>query len=222
MVDYYLILSRVGWHHGIFVSNLSCIGSNLVYRKPSGAYRQKMKDPPSIFTVIKSYRTFVYNLFILPQPLSTKRLVLAFLYVIFNFVIAIWLSILKWSNPSKTVSDSIFIILGLNLLIYLVFFVLMKWRKEPRKANMEALFHAFVSLAFAGIAIGFYLQGNTSRDLTPPESRNLNNECVFMTLFDNHDLWHFFSAGSIFFALVTMLTVDDLWLDEPRDKIAVF
>ena len=139
-----------------------------------------------------------------------------------NLFIAIWLSVLKSNSPNKTVSDSIFIILGLNLLFYLVFFVAMKWKTEPSRANAQALFHAIVAVGFAVLAGCCYSHGNTSRDLTPPESRNLNDECVLLDFFDFHDLWHFSSAAAIFFAFVTMLTVDDIWLDEPRNSIAVF
>ncbi len=52
--------------------------------------------------------------------------------------------------------------------------------------------------------------------------RNLNEPCNWMDFFDNHDMWHFFSATSLFLAFIGLLTIDDDLLFEPRDQIRVF
>ena len=43
-----------------------------------------------------------------------------------------------------------------------------------------------------------------------------------MDFYDNHDLWHYFSAAGIFMAFLALLTIDDDILFVPRDKIDVF
>ena len=39
---------------------------------------------------------------------------------------------------------------------------------------------------------------------------------------DNHDMWHFYSAGGCFMAFLALLTVDDDLLATERDQIEVF
>ena len=70
--------------------------------------------------------------------------------------------------------------------------------------------------------IGFYVDRSANRNLTPAESRNWNAECVLLDFYDNHDLWHFFSAAGIFMAFMALLNVDDDILFVPRDKIDIF
>jgi hypothetical protein len=43
-----------------------------------------------------------------------------------------------------------------------------------------------------------------------------------MDFFDNHDMWHFFSATALFLAFIGLLTIDDDLLYVDRDKIRVF
>ncbi len=52
--------------------------------------------------------------------------------------------------------------------------------------------------------------------------RNLNEPCNWMDFFDNHDMWHFFSATALFLAFIGLLTIDDDLLYVDRDKIRVF
>merc|ERR1719351_746693 len=68
---------------------------------------------------------------------------------------------------------------------------------------------AILALVLGLIAIHFYQARSANRNLTPAESRNLNSECNFLDFYDNHDLWHFFSAAGVFMAFLALLTVDD-------------
>jgi hypothetical protein len=77
-------------------------------------------------------------------------------------------------------------------------------------------------MIFAGIAFYYYKNRNANRNLSPAESRNLNEDCIWLQFYDNHDLWHFFSAAAIFMAFLGLLTVDDDLLEVPRDKIYVY
>ena len=52
--------------------------------------------------------------------------------------------------------------------------------------------------------------------------RNMNELCQFMDFFDNHDMWHFLSATSLFLAFIFLLTIDDDLLLTDRTKIIVF
>ena len=50
----------------------------------------------------------------------------------------------------------------------------------------------------------------------------MNVPCSYMDFFDNHDMWHFFSATALFLAFIFLLTIDDDLLLEQRKKIDVF
>ena len=71
-------------------------------------------------------------------------------------------------------------------------------------------------------AIYFYLQRSANRNLTPAQSRDLNSECTILEFYDNHDMWHFFSAAGVFMSFLALLTVDDDLLSVPREHIDVF
>ena len=80
----------------------------------------------------------------------------------------------------------------------------------------------FISTILFISGIGFYANRSANRNLTPAESRNWNSDCNFMDFYDNHDIWHFFSAAGIFMAFMALLNVDDDILFVPRDKIDIF
>lgn len=44
--------------------------------------------------------------------------------------------------------------------------------------------------------------------VTPAESRELNQKCIILGFYDNHDVWHFLSATAMFFSfLVSIICV---------------
>ena len=71
-------------------------------------------------------------------------------------------------------------------------------------------------------ALYFFLSIKSSSLVTPAESRNLNEECAILDLYDNHDIWHIFSAGGLFFSYMMLLTLDDGLFDVRRDSIHIF
>ena len=48
------------------------------------------------------------------------------------------------------------------------------------------------------------------------------SDCRLFHFYDNHDIWHFLSAGSLFLGFMILLTIDDDLAETPRDKIPVF
>lgn len=83
-------------------------------------------------------------------------------------------------------------------------------------------FFSISAFILGSIAAVFYLDRSANRNMSPAESRNLNEDCTLLDFYDNHDLWHFFGSAAIFMAFLALLTVDDDLLNVPRDKIAVF
>ncbi len=46
--------------------------------------------------------------------------------------------------------------------------------------------------------------------MTPAESRQLNQECILLDFYDNHDVWHFLSATAMFFSFLVSAATFDL------------
>ncbi|XP_037024124.1 SID1 transmembrane family member 1-like [Bradysia coprophila] len=59
-------------------------------------------------------------------------------------------------------------------------------------------------------------------NLSPAESRAKNAPCIVKGFYDTHDLWHFLSAGAIFFFYMALLTLDDGILHKRREEIVGF
>ena len=79
-----------------------------------------------------------------------------------------------------------------------------------------------LALAFALVATGFYANKHQSRNLSPSQSREKNAECIFLDFYDNHDLWHFFSAVGLFFMFLMVLTIEDHNMETSWNDIRVF
>ena len=71
-------------------------------------------------------------------------------------------------------------------------------------------------------ALYFFTAIKSSSLVTPAESRNLNDECAVLDLYDNHDIWHIFSAGGLFFSYMMILTLDDGLFYTRREEIHIF
>ncbi|XP_025103209.1 SID1 transmembrane family member 2-like isoform X2 [Pomacea canaliculata] len=72
-----------------------------------------------------------------------------------------------------------------------------------------------------GVAISYFVSILSSWELSPEESRTKNMPCV-LDFYDYHDIWHFLSAGAIFFSFMVLLTLDDDLDNRPRNTIFIF
>ncbi|XP_046446451.1 SID1 transmembrane family member 1-like [Daphnia pulex] len=112
-------------------------------------------------------------------------------------------------------------ILVTNLFLYFTFYIFMKvWHGE--KILCHAIFHMVCAFLFGIPAMYFFINNAATWSKTAAESRIFNRECQVLSFYDNHDIWHFLSAGSLFFFLMTLLTLDDDLAYTPRDEIPVF
>jgi hypothetical protein len=165
------------------------------------------------------------------QVFSRKRQFCAAIFVLINWSIAAYFVGDKLKNPKKTVSHAILVILGVNLFIYLLFFVFSKKccnrqkngsGRSQNRIHFSGILFSLLAIVFAVIGFLCYRNRNANRNLSAAESRNLNDNCIFLDFYDFHDLWHFFSAAAIFMAFLGLLTVDDDLLDVPRNEINVY
>ncbi|XP_078512031.1 SID1 transmembrane family member 1 [Lissotriton helveticus] len=108
-----------------------------------------------------------------------------------------------------------------NLLLYLAFYIIMKLRSSERIQPIPLF--CIIATAFVwASALYFFFQNLSSWEKTPAESREKNRECILMSFFDDHDIWHFLSAAAMFFSFLVLLTLDDDLDSVRREKIPVF
>ena len=82
-------------------------------------------------------------------------------------------------------------------------------------------FYLTAAVAFLFLGCYFFAAELKSSARSPAASRDLNAECALL-IFDNHDLWHFFSATGLFFIFMMVLTIEDNNAETSWDKIRVF
>uniref|UniRef100_A0A8C3RZF0 SID1 transmembrane family member 2 n=1 Tax=Chelydra serpentina TaxID=8475 RepID=A0A8C3RZF0_CHESE len=108
-----------------------------------------------------------------------------------------------------------------NLLLYFAFYIIMKLRSGERIKLIPLLCIIFTSVVW-GFALFFFFQGLSTWQKTPAESRQHNRDCILLSFFDDHDIWHFLSSIAMFGSFLVLLTLDDDLDCVQRDKIYVF
>ncbi|XP_068219053.1 SID1 transmembrane family member 1-like [Palaemon carinicauda] len=151
------------------------------------------------------------------RPMYCDRIVLLLLGNAANWGLAIYGMV---STPSDFASYLLIIFLT-NLLLYIAFYIIMKLRHGERLL-LQSVVYLVLCLFGWGAAIFFYVHHTTTWALTPAHSRQYNQECLLLHFYDTHDIWHFLSAGAMFFGFMLLLTLDDDRALIPREKIPVF
>lgn len=108
-----------------------------------------------------------------------------------------------------------------NLLLYFAFYIIMKLRSGERIQCLALVCILFTAVVW-GFALFFFFQGLSTWQKTPAESRDHNRECILLSFFDDHDIWHFLSSIAMFGSFLVLLTMDDDLDTVQRDKIFVF
>ncbi|XP_013881472.1 SID1 transmembrane family member 2 [Austrofundulus limnaeus] len=108
-----------------------------------------------------------------------------------------------------------------NLLLYFAFYIIMKLRSGERIKCLPFVCILFTAVVW-GFALYFFFQGLSTWQKTPAESREHNRDCILLSFFDDHDIWHFLSSIAMFGSFLVLLTMDDDLDTVQRDKIYVF
>ncbi|KAF7272265.1 hypothetical protein GWI33_014926 [Rhynchophorus ferrugineus] len=108
-----------------------------------------------------------------------------------------------------------------NTVIHISFYTLMKLIHKERIC-IESIIFGALGLGF-WIASGiFFLDAATLWTVTPAESRQWNQGCIFMNFFDKHDVWHLLSAKALYFTFLYLMYLDDDLCGKPQRNIPVF
>ena len=143
---------------------------------------------------------------------------IALLFVVngLNFAMIVYGAISGVAIPNYL----LFVFLG-NLFFYATHYIAMKiYHKE--RVTWHPIVFGVLALASAVPALIFFGMKQYKSDLTPAQSRNLNDECYIPGLMDNHDIWHMLSASGLYFTFNMILTLDNGLYNVPRDKIRIF
>ncbi|XP_054482783.1 SID1 transmembrane family member 2 isoform X2 [Anoplopoma fimbria] len=108
-----------------------------------------------------------------------------------------------------------------NLLLYFAFYIIMKLRSGERIQCLPLVIILFTAVVW-GLALYFFFQGLSTWQKTPAESREHNRDCILLSFFDDHDIWHFLSSIAMFGSFLVLLTMDDDLDAVQRDKIFAF
>ena len=155
------------------------------------------------------------------RPHSLERFICLVFWNMINWLLAGYGATVLAKNAGSDFASFLLGILIINLLLYTKFYLVMKLRHGER-ILIQPLFYIIVSLLTWSGALYFFLAASTSWVLPPAESRHLNKECVMFNFYDNHDIWHFLSALSLFLSYMILLCLDDDLTNTPREKIPVF
>lgn len=150
-------------------------------------------------------------------PMYIDRMVLLVLGNIVNWSLAAY-GLIKRPNDFASYLLAIAIC---NLLLYFAFYIIMKLRSGERIKWLALVCILFTAVVW-GFALYFFFQGLSTWQKTPAESREHNRDCILLSFFDDHDIWHFLSSIAMFGSFLVLLTMDDDLDTVQRDKIFVF
>ena len=154
------------------------------------------------------------------KPMYPDRMLLLVLFNMVNWGMAAF-GIVRLLEEGGDFASFLLAIFIMNLLLYTSFYILMKLRHGERICR-QPLTYILVSWVSWGGAMYFFINKSTSWAMSPAESRHFNTECTLFHFYDNHDIWHFLSATSLFLSFMILLTLDDDLAEKPREKIPVF
>ncbi|XP_030632635.1 SID1 transmembrane family member 2-like [Chanos chanos] len=150
-------------------------------------------------------------------PMYIDRMVLLVIGNIVNWSLAAYGLIKKPNN----FASYLLVIAICNLLLYFAFYIIMKLRSGERIKCLALVCILFTAVIW-GFALFFFFQGLSNWKKTPAESREHNRECILLSFFDDHDIWHFLSSIAMFGSFLVLLTMDDDLDSVQRNKIIVF
>jgi len=152
------------------------------------------------------------------RPMYMDRMILLALANVTNWSIAVY-GILRQPKDFASYLLSIFMV---NLVLYLIFYIIMKLRHKEKILLLPKLYILLSSVSWGASLFFFLARKSISWELTPAQSREKNRPCEILNFYDDHDIWHFLSAASMFFSFMLLLTMDDDLMFTKRSKIPVF
>ncbi|KAL3274294.1 hypothetical protein HHI36_015699 [Cryptolaemus montrouzieri] len=153
-------------------------------------------------------------------PNKKVRFILLVLANFINFAI-LMMGMCLYSVGATDFGTFLLLILMGNAILHTIFYVSMKLIHKE-KLCIEATVYGMLSLMVWTASAMYFFDKSTLWMVTPAESRNWNQECMFLNFFDKHDIWHLFSAPALYFTFMLLLCLDDDLVQTPQENIPVF
>lgn len=104
-------------------------------------------------------------------------------------------------------TDWILFISVVNLIIYFVYYIFLKIINKEHISIIIKI-GICIDLIISIISFYFYFHTNYNSLLPIAKSNELNEKCILFNYFDNHDLWHLFSAIGFYIFMNIILFID--------------
>ena len=154
------------------------------------------------------------------KPMYPDRLILLIIFNVANWGMEGY-GLAKIAPMHGDFASFLLGVLIANVMMYTVFYILMKLRYREG-FSWPTVCYIFISFFTWIGAMYFFFNKSTSWALTQAQSKHYNQKCKLFNFYDNHDIWHFLSAGSLFLSFMILLTWDDKLILVRRDTIPVF
>lgn len=141
------------------------------------------------------------------------------------------LNILNWAcavvghvtfYESQDIASYFLMLFLLNMTVYTGIYVTLKVGLAKERVPWSSWIYLGLSLPFWVAGIYLFFKLTATWDKSQAESRELNEECIFLKFYDYHDIWHFLSAFGMFLMFMFLFTLDDDLMDKERVRIKVF
>ncbi|KAK9887856.1 hypothetical protein WA026_000164 [Henosepilachna vigintioctopunctata] len=154
------------------------------------------------------------------KPNKKYRFILLVLANCINFCM-LMLGLCLYSVDATDFGTFLLLILMGNSILHTIFYTCMKL-VHKEKLCIEAIVYGILSIVVWAASAIYFFDKSTLWMVTPAESRNWNQDCVFLGFFDKHDIWHLFSAPALYFTFMLLLCLDDDLVGTPQEEITVF
>lgn len=151
------------------------------------------------------------------RPMYKDRMILLVVANAVNCSLSLY-GVLKKPQDFASFLLTIFMV---NLMLYVSFYIIMKIRHGEKILPLPMLYIT-LSIATWSSSLYFFMQKSKNWEVTPAQSREYNKPCLIWNFYDDHDIWHFLSAASMFLSFMILLTLDDDLIHTPRQRIPVF
>lgn len=150
-------------------------------------------------------------------PIFRARIVLLFHLFIANLFLCIYFA----THNADYASNYILMLFMLNTFMYCMYYVIMKFYCGERPSWTCIMYFLLMHLC-AVPSLYFFVSSERNSELSPAESRHLNQSCSLFDFYDFHDIWHFLGGFGVFFTFMFLLTIDEDLKYKRRDGIYVF
>ncbi|KAJ6645504.1 Cholesterol uptake protein 1 [Pseudolycoriella hygida] len=166
-------------------------------------------DIPHVFFIFPNFRRFARLTF------RWHRLISVFFYCLINIALAV--TILTFDFATLLLH----FLIG-NLIYYLLHYVLIKFvhgEFNLKCRSLQPLIYLLLTAVVSLISMHYFKIDLTEWRKSAAYSREGNGECVLWNFYDEHDIWHMYSAVAILFLYMTLLTMDDGVQDIPQNQL---